>query len=305
MLRLKDGFMGERCIVLPEMVRKACEDDAYLSQLYITDMGYYPHAVHHYRERPDGVGQYILIYCIKGSGWYSVDGQRHGVNDGQFFILPQGVPHMYASNNDDPWTIYWVHFAGRQAPVFAEDSGLPQSICSGPTSRIAYRNDVFEEIFLTLSDNHDADNLRYAVSLLYGFLASFRFIGRFRKYNSQEDTTAADDIVTASVRYMNENLERTLTLSDVSAYVGYSPSRFSTIFKSKTGRSVLNYFNLLKIQRSCQLLETTDMKINQICSKVGIDDSYYFSRLFRKIIGISPKEYRRNALANVRPVTPA
>ncbi|MDD6977115.1 MAG: AraC family transcriptional regulator, partial [Prevotellaceae bacterium] len=46
------------------------------------------------------------------------------------------------------------------------------------------------------------------------------------------------------------------------------------------------------IQLACKLLETTDLKINQICAKVGIDDSYYFSRLFTKTIGISPKKYR-------------
>ncbi|MDY4890912.1 MAG: AraC family transcriptional regulator, partial [Prevotella sp.] len=51
-------------------------------------------------------------------------------------------------------------------------------------------------------------------------------------------------------------------------------------------------FNILKIQLACKLLETTDLKINQICAKVGIDDSYYFSRLFTKTIGISPKKYR-------------
>lgn len=297
MLRLKDGFMGERSTVLPEMARKACESDAFLSQLYITDIGYYPHAKHHYRERTGGVAQYILIYCIKGSGWYSIGGRRYDVNDGQFFILPRGVSHKYASNNDDPWTIYWVHFAGSQAPVFACGDGSPQPICSGATSRIAYRNAMFEEIFLTLSDGCGTDSLRYASSLLYGFLASFRFIAYFRKYNSQDDSAAAGDIVTATVRYMNENLERTLTLSDFSEYAGYSASRFSAIFKSQTGRSVLSYFNMLKMQRSCQLLETTDMKINQICSKVGIDDSYYFSRLFRKTIGISPKEYRKKVSA--------
>jgi YesN/AraC family two-component response regulator len=48
----------------------------------------------------------------------------------------------------------------------------------------------------------------------------------------------------------------------------------------------------MKIERACQLLTTTNMRINQICHKVGIDDSYYFSRLFKKETGLSPKQYR-------------
>ena len=54
-----------------------------------------------------------------------------------------------------------------------------------------------------------------------------------------------------------------------------------------------NYFNRLKVNRACQLLETTDLKVNQICTMVGIDDSYHFSRVFTKIVGVSPKKYRQ------------
>lgn len=292
MLQLKDGFAGERSVVLPDMVRKSCEEDQYLSQLYVTDIGYYPNARYHYRERPAGVKQYILIYCIKGSGRYWVGGKWHNVAGEQYFVLPPDTPHIYASNNDAPWTIYWVHFSGRQAPVFAGGMLEPRTISSGMMSRISDRINIFEEIFLTLSDNYSLDNLCYASSLFYGFLATFRFLGHFRKYNSAEDRTDANDVVMASVRYMNENIERQLTLTKIADYAGYSVSRFSTMFKNATGHSVLNYFNMLKIQRSCQLLETTDMKINQICAKVGIDDNYYFSRLFKKTTGVSPKVYR-------------
>lgn len=293
MPKLKEGFTGERSIVLPEMINRLSESDAFLQQLHITDIGYYPHAMYHYRERPNGVGQYILIYCVKGSGWYSVFGKRYEIKEQQYFIIPQGEPHIYASNNDDPWTIYWVHFTGSMAPIFGDNCYTPTDITTATTSRIADRNNIFEEIFLTLSDNYGLDNLRYASSLLYGFLASFKYIKQFRNYNAQDARLANNDIISAAVRFMNENIEKQLTLAQVADYIGYSTSQFSLIFKSKTGHSPLNYFNMLKVQRACKFLETTDLKINQICSKVGIDDSYYFSRLFSKTVGISPKQYRK------------
>lgn len=89
-----------------------------------------------------------------------------------------------------------------------------------------------------------------------------------------------------------------LSLQDIADQIGYSPSHFSLLFKKKTGHSPLTYFNLLKIQQSCQLLDTTDMKINQICYKIGIEDTYYFSRLFSKIMGMSPREYRKSKKDN-------
>lgn len=293
MPKLKEGFTGEQSIVLPAMIQRLSESDTFLQQLHITDIGYYPHAIYHYRERPNGVKQYILIYCVKGSGWYSVLGKRHEIKEQQYFIIPQGEPHVYASNNDDPWTIYWVHFTGTMASFFGDNCYTPTDITTAKTSRIADRNSIFEEIFLTLSDNYGLDNLRYASSLLYTFLASFKYIKQFRNYNTLNARLANNDIVSAAVRFMNENIEKQLSLTQIADYIGYSTSQFSLIFKMKTGHSPLNYFNMLKVQRACKFLETTDLKINQICSKVGIDDSYYFSRLFSKTIGISPKQYRK------------
>lgn len=52
------------------------------------------------------------------------------------------------------------------------------------------------------------------------------------------------------------------------------------------------------MQQACLLLDTTDMKINQICYKIGIEDTYYFSRLFSKIMGMSPREYRKSKKAD-------
>lgn len=295
MLKMSDGFSGERSVVLPDVARRASESDPLVSQLFITDIGYYPHASYHYRERTEGVDQYILIYCMKGSGWYGVRGKRFEVSGNQYFIIPRGEPHVYASHNADPWTIYWVHFAGALAPLFGQGTLAPTTLTPGTTSRIGDRNALFEEIFLTLSDNYSLDNLRYASSLLHAFLASFRFLRHYRRYNAQQERIDTTDIVAMAVRYMNENLERKLTLKELAAYLGYSVSQLSLVFRNRTGHSPLNYFNLLKIQRACQLLETTGLKVNQISSKVGIDDSYYFSRLFAKVVGISPRAYRQGA----------
>lgn len=293
MLKLHDGFVGERSIVLPAMTIKTCETHPLLHRLYITDIGYYPHAMHHYRERPCGVGQYILIYCLKGCGWYAADGQRYDVRAGQWFVIPSGVPHAYASDNDDPWTIYWVHFTGDDASAYGDGCMTPTEIKAGPSSRIADRNALFEEMFAALGDSRSIESLLYASSLLHAYLASFRYLKAFRRCNPDQNNIDGNDIVGMAVRYMSENLERKLTLADICRFTGYGQSQVSLLFRNKTGQSPLNYFNKLKMQRACELLETTDMKINQICSKVGIDDCYYFSRLFTKTIGVAPRCYRQ------------
>lgn len=288
MISRKDGFQGERAVVLPPVIVETEEQDDFCEGLFITDIGYYPKAQHHHRVREEGVNQYVLIYCVDGSGFYVVDGKRYEVGRNQYFILPIGKPHEYGATEGHHWTIYWVHFRGKAAHVFAEGAATPQSINVTMQSRISERINIFEEILTTLHLGDGIEDLRYASSLLAHFLASMRYLEQFRRAKTEEER----DIVEQAIHYMRENIEQHITMDEVLRYVGYSQSHFSTVFKKKTGVSPITYVNRLKIEHACRLLRTTDMKVNQICYKVGIEDALYFSRLFSKIMNMSPTDYR-------------
>lgn len=173
-IKIKNGFQGERSLVMPEMILNLAESDPVLRTLHITDIGYYPHATYHYRERAESIDQCVLIYCVKGSGHYSIESKQYEVKANQYFIVPANTPHAYASNNDDPRTIYWIHFSGSLAHFYAEDAEKPTTISANLNSRIADRNNIFEDMFLTLSDGYTLENLRYTSSLLHFYLGSLR-----------------------------------------------------------------------------------------------------------------------------------
>jgi len=302
---MKDGFTGERSIVLPPMTIEQERQDPLVSSLYITDIGYYPHADGHYRARYQPISEYVLIYCMEGEGWYELfeEGsatkvRRYLVKGGQYFILPPGRPHIYGANKNRPWTIYWLHFTGEHAAVYSEGQQLPQDILPTHNSRISERQHIFEEIFSTLQHSTDSESLRYASSLLHYYLASMRYLRHYRQ-TASSDAAVSKDFVGAVLHYMHENMERHLTLDDLARYTGYSLSRFSQLFRQQTGESPIACLNRLKIERACQLLRDTDMRINQICHKVGFDDSYYFSRLFKQLTGCSPRLYRQQHAADL------
>ncbi len=288
-MKRKEGFSGERLITLPQMIIDREAADPLASSLYVTDIGYYPHAEGHFCERCDPLAEHVLIYCTDGVGWYRVDGKTYTVPANHFFILPAGKPHAYGADDRNSWTIYWVHFSGLHAAVYAAGGQYPQEIKPGVHSRINYRNQIFEEIFNTLYSGYSMESLRYVSSLLHYYLASMRYINSYRQAEHRID---GDSVVSAAVHYMKENIEKRLMLQDIAGYTGYSPNHFSTLFKQQTGESPLGYFNRLKIEESCRMLNETDMHINQICHKVGIADCYYFSRLFNRIMGLSPRQYR-------------
>lgn len=289
-MKIKEGFSGQRSVTIPGMVVEMMKADPLTAPLHITDMGHYPRAMHHYRARQEPIAQCVLIYCTDGAGWYETDGHRRQVGANSFFILPAGKPHVYGADADRPWTIYWIHFEGELAPLYSELAAEPRTILPAPDSRISSRTALFEEIFATLMQSMTRESLRYAMAAFTHWLASTVFVSEYRSAGA--DRHGSDDIVRQTIHYLRENLERKLSVGDIAEFAGFSPAYLSAIFRERTGHSLMGYFNLLKVREACRLLDTTGMHINQISFKLGIADQFYFSRLFTKIMGMSPRAYR-------------
>ena len=97
--------------------------------------------------------------------------------------------------------------------------------------------------------------------------------------------------------YIKDNFQKAITLESVAKYINLHPSYCSTIFKKSEGKSVTEYINSLRINYAKELLDTSPYRIGEIGARCGIPDPYYFSRVFNKICGISPSEYRKIARA--------
>lgn len=289
MIKRKDGFSGERALVLPALIVSEMSKDPLANTLHITDIGYYPRAEHHFRKREIPIPQYVFIYCVEGKGWFSVNNERRQITGNQCFILPANVPHSYGADENEPWTIYWIHFKGELAGYYASRLLTPIDIKPSIYSRINGRLSLFEEIYHTLESGYSKENLLYACSAFHHFLGTICYL---QQYRNAADNDVSKDMVDATIHFMKENIGKKLSISEIASHTGYSVSHFSSIFSSRTGHSPVNYFNLLKIQYACNLIDNTDIKINQVCHKIGIEDCYYFSRLFTKIMGTSPREYR-------------
>ncbi|MDF1573068.1 MAG: AraC family transcriptional regulator [Bacteroidales bacterium] len=310
----------------------------------------------------------ILIYCTNGSGWVSVDGKRETMTKDAFCFIPAGMPHTYAADRDDPWTIYWVHFSGEHAGrtlldddssrTFAENqfgenssrdqsgnispvnhteaivlgdqaSSKPQKEPSGNTLSYNQANKItvgapagsttadsnrmvppgkgvvrqsfldaagkaarirlFEGIYQALASEYAEKNLEYASMVLHHFLGSFTHEQQFAGAGEPR----YEDLTSRAIAYMKQHLYKKIGLEEIANHCGTSVSHFCLRFKSSTSHTPVEYLNNLRIQQACQLLDLTTLKISEISEQLGFSDPFYFSRVFKKSIGQSPKEYRK------------
>jgi len=98
--------------------------------------------------------------------------------------------------------------------------------------------------------------------------------------------------VQKAIKYIQENFKKDISLDEVSEHVHISPYYFSKLFKKEQKVNFIDYLTDLRINKAKELLTTTDMSIKEICSNVGYSNPNYFSRSFKKNVGISPTEFK-------------
>jgi AraC family transcriptional regulator, arabinose operon regulatory protein len=281
----KEGFEGQRTIILPQAKLKFCAQHLFCRNLYITDIGFYPHAAFHNRERKNGSPQYILIHCVKGKGWYSMGNKQYPVNPNDYFILPANTAHKYGADINDPWSIYWVHFTGEFAKFYFDL--LTKTKKSGPISAIVNtsRQLLFYDIIQHLELMDNTDNIIYSNSCLYAFLSSFQT-------SEMKISVNENDIVQQCITYMKENLDKNLRLHDFSSQLNLSASHLSAIFRKRMKYSPIHLFTSFKVQKACQMLMDSAHNVKTVAYSLGYDDQYHFSRVFKNVMGVSPKNFK-------------
>lgn len=289
----RDGFAGELLISIPQNVLAGAIQKGQIlpHQLYVSHIGYFPKALYHYCQRPQGCVDNILFYCVQGKGYYTLVGHTFTLNPNQYVIVPAtDKPLVYWSDTEDPWSIYWVHFTSDALQAFNRAYHIvpeqgPQYI---PHNEKGIR--IWEEMYENLSRGYSPENLMNTNLCLYHLIATFVF----SQQQNQNSSSPEKAIIRETIDYMKNNLDKTIRIEDFADLNKYSVSHFSKLFRLTTGMSPIEYFIHLKMQKACQLLYTEDSRVKQIAALLGYDDPYYFSRLFKKYMNTSPETYRKS-----------
>ena len=111
--------------------------------------------------------------------------------------------------------------------------------------------------------------------------------GRFRK-------TPEKEYIRMAKYFIAQHYHKQIRVEDIAEYVGYTPNYLSTIFKLETGAAIIDYINFIRITKAKELLINSSMMIYEIADAVGYNNESYFTKIFKKIVNVSPNYYRKN-----------
>lgn len=289
-VRKRHGFPGQHHLIVPQDIVRAGRRHPLLARLLPTAAGYFPHAAGHYVVRPQGVAEVIVILCSAGRGWFEVDGRRQSVETGETAFIPPHASHAYGAADDDPWSIVWAHVTGGDVSLFLRALGIGSRQRKLRLSGAAVErlNLDFHHVYQVLEEGFSLPvliNSSCALRLVLAEMLRSKLAPRAAR------GTEPDPVQRAS-EWMRQNLGVRTTLRDLARHAGASASHLSSLFRRKVGHPPIDYFSRLKIQRACWLLDSTTARVKEIGAQIGYPDAYYFSRLFRHVMGMSPRSYR-------------
>lgn len=288
-IRKLEGFDGQTLHVIPRPILEHALNHPLVEPLTPTDIGWFPDARYHYCKREQGVPEHILILCVAGIGWYEINGMRQLLHPNEALVIPKNMPHVYSASDTSPWSIYWVHFVGSKADYYVQQLPRHEFTLSINPTTMTQLIDLFWESCNAYVASFVMKRLIYSAQTLHHLLACLFFDNPAFSPTLQ---TSRFHSLEATIAFLHRHIDTNLTLNDMAQHANLSVSHFSRLFREQTGYSPLDYFIHLKMQRACVLLSVSSKNIQEISYDIGYDDPYYFSRLFKKVIGLSPSQYR-------------
>lgn len=285
----EDDFLKERTIDLPIEVFSEYAENSLVRRMYPTDVAFFPKADHYDMNREDRAEEYIFMYCTEGEGAVRVNEKQYMLRKNEAFCIPQFQRYCCHSDTGSSWSLFQIHFKGEDTQYFPLEDCKIVSFRSACASRqMMY---LFEQLLRVLNETYTLGSFIYMSQILSVILTE--------TYYRQKGSEAVEQNrhVKGIVRYMNQHIGENLSMECICEEAGLSKSYVNAIFFKCTQLAPIEFFTHMKMQEACRLLRTSDLYVYEIAQQLGYKDQYYFSRVFKKVVGMSPREYKNGGIS--------
>lgn len=237
---------------------------------------------------------YLFHYVISGKGTLLVDdnnttSREYQIGPGCGFLIEPERVNTYFADREDPWEYTWVEFGGLRAREILESAGLSsQAPVFLPSSPAA--GDRLKDELLYLA-NHSQESPLHLIGHLY--LIMDALVSGSTSKRRQQGGKLSEFYSREAVTFIEQNYSRNVTVEDMARRCNLDRSYFGKIFRETMGQPPQEFLIRYRMAKAAELLKTTDESIGSISVQVGYTNQLHFSRAFKTVYGVSPREYRQ------------
>ena len=247
------------------------------------------HATSAHTNRRESLASYLFFMVESGSGSLTYHNIDYSLSAGDCVFIDCRTAYAHTTS-DDLWQLRWVHFQGpTMDPIYLKYKERGGTPAFHPSDFMQYRIILTSIEEVLISDSHVKDmSIHEKLSGLLVYL--------------MEDSWQPDQAKMISSKrqslqhireYLDNHYQEHLTLDNIAEKFYINKYYLTRIFKEQYGLTISNYIQQLRITHAKQLLRFSDLSIDKIGEDCGLNDANYFSRVFKKVEGISPGEFRK------------
>ena len=228
---------------------------------------------------------HIIHFIASGKGVYEKNGVKYtlGANDG--FYCPADEMVFYIADSEQPWEYYWVGFNGVDSPWLLSAAGLS-------SENPCFKCDNSEPIVKSMLDiyNSNGHNIYNEVEMIGSF---YRLMSYIIRENQSTDSIhrKSTDYINLSIKFIEHNYSRLISVNDIAASAGISRSHLYRLFTQELNITPNEYLIQYRLNNACKLLRDSNINISEAAYSSGFSDPLYFSRVFKRVKGMTPTEY--------------
>lgn len=243
--------------------------------------------------RPHGRKDYQLLFIASGKAHFFIGGSERVLSAGNMVLYLPNEPQHYTYYKEDRTAVYWIHFTGSEAGSllkYYRIIGDDRVIYVGASPDYQW---LFGQIIQELQLGRPKFEELVSLHLRNIMILISRSIESRKTFSD-----ATEKEISLAMHYFRNNYGSEINIDKYAESRNISVCWFIRCFKHITGQTPLQYLLSLRISNAQNLLENTDYTIAEVAESVGYQNALYFSRLFHKQMGISPREYRRKLSAH-------
>lgn len=242
---------------------------------------------------PAARNHFLFHYVISGTGTLMAEDssgntQTYQVKSGQGFMIFPNQINTYIADKHLPWEYTWLEFDGLRVKEAIGIAGLsPNSPIYHAHSRDLRETMMNEMLYIAQHGNMPPLHL---IGHLYLFLDAFtRSIASMR---ISKGGRLRDFYIHEAITFIEQNFQNDISVEDIADTCGLNRSYFGKIFKDAVGKTTQEFLMNYRMTKACELLKLTQLSVGDIGKAVGYDNPLHFSRAFKTVYGISPREWR-------------